>query len=512
MKKLILGMAVVTTLVACNEKGSNPSTPALNKEGGISSGGGGTLPADPANVWQIQDIVKDAKRDLRLYFRNEKFHAQYDKTVSELDKKLFLQKYSLVEALEKTDLELLKDRPCYDANGKEVDGSIHSGKPNTICISAFRIAPKVAKELARTEVTALIAHELSHIVGATEDEAAEFQKNTVFVFKHFKVEEHTSEYMVDEFYQKTANTYYGIKDIIENYDKLSDLDLGKKLQEVVMSLSGAEEKTMVLPFSFYLKPEYDYKSIQSTRIRVALWYVHGLTQDAGGNYWKEQLDKVYGLDSELSHDEFDKRHFDTGEPTFGPNSWPNETIKRVNSREEVLVVLKQLKDYYYDQMNYSWKFKFSAPLAKLTVGPWVKAETNSWEKFAGEYAVTDRQCQVDGYQKDILKHRTGFIVFYDAGYEKMMLRELTNGGFGTSALYDNGAAFSASATVSIVGDASSATRVSESGQTWAGDWQKSVETLEQTLSGYIWKARIDSKSEIGKKHSFADCTLTLEKK
>lgn len=517
MKKIILGMVAIAALAACNEQDSNPTSakpvpPTASEEGGISSGGGGTLPADPASVHQIRNHLRDAKRDLRLFFRNEKFSAQYHVSPTNLEKKIFLQKDSILEVLERTNIELLTDKACHDSAGNEVDGSIYASRPNTICISAFRIAPKVPKELARTEVLGLIAHELSHLVGADEDEAIEFQKNVVWSFKYYKVDEQTTGLLVDDLYNSVSRTQNGIADIIEKYDQLSDLELAKQLGAVVHNLAQFEAKRWTLPFSIYLKPQIDFMDIETTRLRVGLWFVSSQTGEKGSNYWRDQLDKIFQKDTELSMDDFFKRQFPGIGLTFGPNTWPQEKIKRVNSRAEYLPILTQLNSYFYDQMGYIWSYKFSNPFPKLLVGPWNQVTENPWKKFAGEYEVVSRQCTAKGYNDDILKTRTGFLIREEPSAGAMILRELFNNGWGESSLYDNGNVVLASAVVSVTGDATSAVRVAESGQTWSGRWSKSVETLQATDVGYIWKMRIDSKDEYTDKDNSADCTLTLKKK
>src|SRR4051812_45423696 len=67
-KRLSLALALLALCgVACNRAKPVPSpTTHSLREGGISGGGGGTLPAQPSTTAEIAQIVRNSKRDVRL--------------------------------------------------------------------------------------------------------------------------------------------------------------------------------------------------------------------------------------------------------------------------------------------------------------------------------------------------------------------------------------------------------------------------------------------------------------
>lgn len=72
-------------------------------------------------------------------------------------------------------IEFRTQSPCDSENG-HTDGSLMATEPARICISGFSMSKKLNAENAKNQLEALIVHELSHLMGATEVEAQEIQK------------------------------------------------------------------------------------------------------------------------------------------------------------------------------------------------------------------------------------------------------------------------------------------------------------------------------------------------
>ena len=81
--KGLLAATLLFNLSSCKSSDDNPSpnagsTPpasteqSSSPEGGISAGGGGTLPANPIYPYRVTEIVGEAKRQLRLYFNYQR--------------------------------------------------------------------------------------------------------------------------------------------------------------------------------------------------------------------------------------------------------------------------------------------------------------------------------------------------------------------------------------------------------------------------------------------------------
>ncbi|MDD4974825.1 MAG: hypothetical protein PHY93_10770 [Bacteriovorax sp.] len=140
--------------------------------GGVDGGGGEILKVKEVTNKEVEEVIaKKAKPALSLFFiGNEKFINSN----KEEYQNLYPQIYSLLAS---TSIEVRMDRPCYDHEGKQKDGSIYASSPNTICISPFLMSPKLNQFTYEAEIFGLIAHELSHLAGFDENEAIMLQND-----------------------------------------------------------------------------------------------------------------------------------------------------------------------------------------------------------------------------------------------------------------------------------------------------------------------------------------------
>ena len=81
-KKALIPFLILSGLSSCNknsevlpkgsgvikEDGQTPQDPNEGDDGGISAGGGGTLPADPISVFEVVHSIEQAKLILRMSF------------------------------------------------------------------------------------------------------------------------------------------------------------------------------------------------------------------------------------------------------------------------------------------------------------------------------------------------------------------------------------------------------------------------------------------------------------
>lgn len=151
--------------------------------GGVSDGGGGTTnphPADPE--WVASGVSHYSARVLIPYLNAEL--ANYQRSTSQEQAKspfakLFNSPEKFFEIVKNTAVELHFSTPCLDKNGAPWDGSIYPLTPGAICISPFSMAPKLNDHNVYPETVALVLHELSHLVGTTEDEAKAIQETAL---------------------------------------------------------------------------------------------------------------------------------------------------------------------------------------------------------------------------------------------------------------------------------------------------------------------------------------------
>jgi len=157
-------------------------------DGGVSDGGGGTTNPNPANPeWVVGAVSGYAKKILLMWLNAEEanfFRKSAQEQASSLERKLFVNNISIFDVVKKTPIEVRMSKPCYDKNGHPWDGSIYSVHTGAICISPFSMAPKLNEFNVHIETIALVMHEFSHLVGASEVEAEYIQKQVLYSILH----------------------------------------------------------------------------------------------------------------------------------------------------------------------------------------------------------------------------------------------------------------------------------------------------------------------------------------
>ncbi|MFN3697716.1 MAG: hypothetical protein ACK4VO_09775 [Pseudobdellovibrio sp.] len=141
--------------------------------GGADTGGGNTIGSAKVTAEEVKKYIEKSK-DLSVYiFRRKEFlllSPQHRGSSFELlGKKLFKGQKSIYQALIEAVIRPVESGPCYDSQGKEVDASAKDA-PN-LCFSLERLSARLNADSVQSEVLAIVAHELSHMVGTTESEA-----------------------------------------------------------------------------------------------------------------------------------------------------------------------------------------------------------------------------------------------------------------------------------------------------------------------------------------------------
>lgn len=148
--------------------------PAVGMAGSISGGGGGTVPANPVGSAAIVEILRDSRTTLLMYFRN--LDSENPPMSEAVMRRLYKGTQTIYDVINETAIEAQLSAPCRDGDGKEVDGSIFTASGG-ICISSLRLGDKLERTNAFSQTVALVAHELSHKLGFSEDEATELQND-----------------------------------------------------------------------------------------------------------------------------------------------------------------------------------------------------------------------------------------------------------------------------------------------------------------------------------------------
>ena len=463
--------------------------------GGITAGGGGTLPAEPAGAEAVREIVQNAKRDLKLFVKYQQWG--FKKGEDALEDKLYGEATTLLDVLESTDMAIEMNEPCYDANKVPVDGSIYASKPNAICISAFTIGPKVVAERARIETLALILHELSHVMGTTEEEAISLQKNAAYFLKNTSDE--TSETRMDALRLSAEKLTTRLRTLIEKFDEMSSDDVANHLNEITMAESDFFKDAVAMPYSIYDRPEYDFATVQADRLRLAQWYATASSNAPDANYARELMDKALSGKESVSYAEFDKSR---SEGSVIENIFDQELMVRIHTATELKAALKPLLDYYMEQSRRVWDLSYGRKLSKQRL-PGTQ-EIDFWSGFAGNYEVVAHECNTGANHAEELRS----LSVHTGENGKLYLKRRWASSSAEDGLYD-GAMHISAGLVTIGGMQDAPVRTAEFGDRWKGPWGLTIWTLSRNGDGYRFTTRETFRS--GDSDSVTDCTFELLK-
>lgn len=153
-------------------------------DGGISGGGGYVInpvrPSHPQSTEVIEDMIKESKVLVVQYIQQKKNQFLADQMGGH-EKRLYDQllnspQKNIDHVLTYYKVHVEDENPCYTSDKVPVDGSIFSEKPNSICISAHTFAEKVHTDTVHVQAAALILHEMSEVVGLSDEDAIRLQK------------------------------------------------------------------------------------------------------------------------------------------------------------------------------------------------------------------------------------------------------------------------------------------------------------------------------------------------
>ena len=344
--------------------------------GAVSGGGGGTLPANPVSIFDIERIIKDSKQDLRLHIKKLQSFVT-PRLASSAETKVFLGAKTLFEVLEETGVEIRYYESCRDAQGNEVDGSIYAKEQSDICISAQRIAPKLIAERARTETLALIIHELSHKLGTTEDEAVELQQASAYYLG--KTDEKTTWMFPQQASTKALALFDSINQLKEALEQRRSGDIGmltKKLVTLQDSLRSAVTFRSD-PFSFYNTSETQWFEFIMNRITIVASY----TAD------KVEYEKVFAGGTTTTYLDFVRRRGwfqDVG--VYG-----GEIFTKFKSDQDAIDELKRFLFIFERERTYYFNFANNLAIPEHQSSP-RKLTSNAFKQFIGTYSVGVPKC------------------------------------------------------------------------------------------------------------------------
>lgn len=356
-----------------------------NNTGGMDGGGGGTLPAQPTNIYAVADIAQESKATL-LYLLNGYEDANKFSQNSSLYKKLFLGPQKVQDQLKALQLEVRMDKPCFTSANREVDASIYGAKPNTICLSAFRIAPKTDMAIAKREIHALLIHEISHFMGTTEDEAIELQKDIAWSILNSKTELDRNVIR-----SKTDELGAAFSQALKSSQDNDTASLSQKMKSLLLAFMQFESSTTTYPYKLFAPLEYDYFDLLRAKLQLAQLYTRTLVADEMQNDNITDYNNTFnGKDSiKLS----DLEHVPT------KHSFADVKIYKLWDQQDLMNLLKSISHEMSLRRTYAYQVIYAQQWLKLAADK-TELTLNPWQNHIGTYNVVSSVCS-DGYKSEV---------------------------------------------------------------------------------------------------------------
>ena len=464
--------------------------------GAVSGGGGGTLPARPVGIYRINEIVRDSMPELRLYFRSRLQHED-PKYANSGEQKVFFGNETIADVLERTGIEVRTDKPCYDAFQNEVDASIYANHPDDICLSAFRIAPKLIEERARVETLALIVHELSHKLGTDEKEATDLQsmaavqlndslKDIPFDFRFFLTD--------------ASDRAYSLKGVVKSAIELlkqvqpsNSMAVEKLLNDVVESQRALYKVLhFSAAYSFYDHREQSYDDMMEDRLNLAIIYLRSIYDKEASAEWTEKYENIFGTGKAITYGDYVDQHASYRQDR---NEFSTAILYRMDSVEAAINELTELAEYY-DKIG-QFLFQFSWDHTLFTHPAYVKSlAINPFASFAGRvYKLVNTNCTASNGRSDISSEPSEieFTANHMGKPELVLYTRLKPGSSMSGTLEDNGYSYSAPGggvqSLSFEGDINAPTAVEsfqEFGRRWGEHWTQNRMRIERRNGKLFW--------------------------
>lgn len=466
-----------------------------NASGAVSGGGGGTLPARPIGIYRIEEIVRNSMPELRLYFRSRLQHK--DPTYADSgEQKVFFGKETIADVLEHTGVEVRNDKPCYDASQNEVDASIYANHPDDICLSAFRIAPKLIEERARVETLALIVHELSHKLGTDEKEATDLQSMAAIQLSNsLKDIPVNFRFFIRDASDQASHLEQAIKSAIERLKQAQPSNgmAVEKLLESVVDSQRTLYKALHFnaAYSFYDHREQGYDDMMDDRLNLAIIYLRSIYDKEAQAEWTQKYEDVFGQGKAITYGDYVAQHASYRQDR---NEFATAVLYRMNSVEAAINELTELAEYY-DKIG-QFLFQFSWDHALFTHPAYAKPRTvNPFASFAGRaYKLINTVCTASNGQGNIRSEPSEIeFTANKLGKPELVLYTRRKIGMTSSdALEDNGYGNSPAGSVqslSFEGDINAPTAAEsfqEFGRRWGERWIQNRMRLERRSGKLFW--------------------------
>ena len=338
MKKLLLALVVMCQSFITNA--------------GVISGGGGDIEqADPVrHAYYITNIVRynkpvlvtwlyEKEKDYLLNKNSESPIHENPEVLAMINARalLFESDINVYQALDNLKIYSREDKPCFDENNNETDASFYTDESFAICISPFTMQSKLNEYNFADETLALVIHELSHLIGANEEEAEILQGMALYDLNQ-------SNYF--DIRLKIANMQYdaiftNLTDQLSYYIEFPNemtwrilIDIQNKFWNLKKDLNGGFNH-----HSLVSADNLGYLNNEQARINHIRDYLSIFRRESSKDYYQKLYDQSFGDEQTISYSEYFKNRTGDEETMYGTSIM----INKINQKSDITIELKELK-------------------------------------------------------------------------------------------------------------------------------------------------------------------------
>ena len=307
----------------------------------VIGNGGDVVEENPVSVAYIQNLIPDARLFILSWLHglegqifpnvwsNDNSNPRH-LPVPSGSNKLFKNGFAepnIYKKISQIKINFKTKAPC-DGGGSETDGSVTPDRPLEICISGFTLARKLNEGNAKIQLEGLIIHELSHLLGATENEAISIQSQYI---EDMRV---VSKESITKYVGKVLESLSGLK--IYNIPKMAmvvsdESKLCPLIYDVRWQLDEAFKYSEITPISLFTVSDRDLAdAIRILEGQALQLYVCGRNKERPVPAWVAEYEQGFSGKDLISYTDWMKnRGIKVRETTA------ELIIKKINTEEDL---------------------------------------------------------------------------------------------------------------------------------------------------------------------------------
>ena len=343
-------MKFVTMMILAFLTGlSGQAKELTEKDGGISGGGGGTTNPVLTNPEFINStLFHDGAVVVQAWLKGTE--ATFSRRSPEEQAQsplrfLFQGPRTALDLLPSIKIESRMLTPCYDAFGEEREASIYASKPGYICMSPYLMSTRVTELNVAPETLALLVHEISHLLGANEEEAVAIQQEALLSFANTNLlNVSTKAALVAKNWLPELIWDVGMH---INYPKGMRVVHVERFQNKLLDLRN--QFAYDYDFSFHMLRPQDDAAVTAAFVRISLMQNFVCASDTREDesvreYCRENLTKAFGTEQTITAKQYVMRvHGDKAEH-LGPE-YDALILQRLETSEDLGRALSSFRDY-----------------------------------------------------------------------------------------------------------------------------------------------------------------------